>query len=184
MSERGAAPNRLPRVIAPTLLVVVALVQIAQTRMADQTPWIGGGIGMFAATENTASRVLQITLETPSGPVAVAPPGGASVAAQLAAQARPTEGNLRELGRVILGLRWVVLADPTKEHLENLAIAAEQKTAASSPPPRLGVRAVGGEPLKVEAVVVKLWQRRVDLPGKRVFLEAISEHRIGPGAAP
>lgn len=44
--------------LAPVVLVVVAISHQVLTRVTPLTPWKGGGFGMFARTDASASRVL------------------------------------------------------------------------------------------------------------------------------
>ncbi len=49
----------LPAVI----LITIGLIQIVLTRTADLSPWKGGGFGMFATIDGTASRDIRVFME-------------------------------------------------------------------------------------------------------------------------
>jgi hypothetical protein len=47
------------------LLLTVALAQILLARVADLSPWKGGGFGMFATTDGTAFRFVRLFVDAP-----------------------------------------------------------------------------------------------------------------------
>ncbi len=51
--------------VAPTLLVWVGATQIALTRTADLSPWLGGGFGMFSNIDSRSARHLVVLAESP-----------------------------------------------------------------------------------------------------------------------
>jgi hypothetical protein len=54
------------RVWVPALLlVVVASTQIVLSRVADLSPWKGGGFGMFATSDGTATRFVRLYVRAP-----------------------------------------------------------------------------------------------------------------------
>lgn len=54
------------RPLIPTaLLVVVAITQVVLARTAHLSPWKGGGFGMFATTDGTASRYVRLFVDAP-----------------------------------------------------------------------------------------------------------------------
>jgi hypothetical protein len=54
------------RPLIPTaLLVVVAITQVVLAKTADLSPWKGGGFGMFATTDGTASRYVRLFVDAP-----------------------------------------------------------------------------------------------------------------------
>jgi hypothetical protein len=61
-------PNRFElavRIIPAAVLVLVAVVQIGVSRVADLTPWKGGGFGMFSSLDHGAFRGVDIVLDGP-----------------------------------------------------------------------------------------------------------------------
>jgi len=54
------------RTIVPTaLLLGVAVTQMVLVRVADLSPWKGGGFGMFATTDGTAFRYVRLFVDAP-----------------------------------------------------------------------------------------------------------------------
>jgi hypothetical protein len=48
-----------------TLLLAVAVTQIVLVKVADLSPWKGGGFGMFATTDGTAFRYVRLFVDAP-----------------------------------------------------------------------------------------------------------------------
>lgn len=59
--------------LVPALAFVIALWQQVRVRIADQTPWKGGGYGMFATNDSGSNRFARVYLQA----------GGVSYAADL-----------------------------------------------------------------------------------------------------
>jgi hypothetical protein len=54
------------RPLIPTaLLMGVAVMQVVLAKTADLSPWKGGGFGMFATTDGTASRYVRLFVDAP-----------------------------------------------------------------------------------------------------------------------
>jgi hypothetical protein len=54
------------RTLIPTVvLVIVAVTQVVLAKTADLSPWKGGGFGMFATTDGTASRYVRLFVDAP-----------------------------------------------------------------------------------------------------------------------
>jgi hypothetical protein len=54
------------RVAVPTtLLLSVAITQVLLVKVADLSPWKGGGFGMFATTDGTAFRYVRLFVDAP-----------------------------------------------------------------------------------------------------------------------
>jgi hypothetical protein len=47
------------------LLLAVAVIQVVLVRVADLSPWKGGGFGMFATTDGTAFRYVRLFVDAP-----------------------------------------------------------------------------------------------------------------------
>jgi hypothetical protein len=79
------------------ILLLVALAQIALTRVANLSPWKGGGFGMFATTDGTAFRYVRLFADAPerSEELTVAP---SLEDAALRAQLFPSDRLLFRLG--------------------------------------------------------------------------------------
>ena len=66
--------NRLLRVAAPSLLVLIACLQLYLAHTHDLSPWKGGGFSMFSAVDRSDRRIVRCYLETPHGKVPVRVP--------------------------------------------------------------------------------------------------------------
>ena len=86
----------LARILPPVLLVVVAVTQIVAARMADLTPWKGGGFGMFATLDHGAYRGVDIVVDGPDRSESLAVPPSLEIAAARAA-AFPADWLIRRL---------------------------------------------------------------------------------------
>ncbi|MDG2390966.1 MAG: hypothetical protein P8M30_16790, partial [Planctomycetaceae bacterium] len=56
--------RKLLVLFTPLLLVVVALTQIVRAYTVDQSPWKGGGFGMFASVDSPGNRERRAYLVT------------------------------------------------------------------------------------------------------------------------
>lgn len=111
MSGRPAPRNRL-WVVGPALLVVMALGQQGAAHLADLSPWMGGGYGMFASIDRPQNRSVQAYVTTDDGQVFEVdidrwrdPVYGRQLAVR-AALALPAEAVLRELAVDISRSHW------------------------------------------------------------------------------
>jgi hypothetical protein len=85
--------------VVPSLLVVVALLQVGRAAIYDQSSYAGFGFGMFATYENELSRWTEVTAVTfDSSSVAVRP----DPHLDLIAQEVPTAANVRALAGAAL----------------------------------------------------------------------------------
>ena len=82
--------------VAPGLLVAVALAQIALALGLDLSPWLGGGFGMFATIESRSERHLVALADSPGLIRQVAIPERLDESA-LGVRALPTQARLRAL---------------------------------------------------------------------------------------
>ena len=51
--------------VPTTLLLGVAITQVLLVKIADLSPWKGGGFGMFATTDGTAFRYVRLFVDAP-----------------------------------------------------------------------------------------------------------------------
>lgn len=93
-------PQRVAGVAVPLVLVAVALFQVRQATVHDQSSWSGAGFGMFATIDNEDSRFFRAYLVQPGGERLVALPGSLEDAG-LAVRVLPTPDRLDDLAR-----RW------------------------------------------------------------------------------
>jgi hypothetical protein len=63
IAERLAAHWRVA--VPTTLLLSVAITQVLLVKVADLSPWKGGGFGMFATTDGTAFRYVRLFVDAP-----------------------------------------------------------------------------------------------------------------------
>lgn len=188
---RGSVPGKtsLAYWFAPLFLCLVSATHLYQVKVRGQTPWIGGGFGMFASLEGPGSRLIEITLETTIGNIAVAPPQGPLDGLYTALRVLPSETNLRRYGEALMGLDWALETPrPAVSSLENLALPAAEKTETSpivDPTPRLRAGATGDRStgIEVRAVTLRLWQYRFELETRRVRMAPRLEVRVD-GSAP
>jgi hypothetical protein len=86
--------------VAPALLVALALGQLAAWWWTDLSPWKGGGFGMFATTDHGAFRSVRVIEVGAAGERRIALP---SELDRLRRHARelPREANLRRLAEAL-----------------------------------------------------------------------------------
>ncbi|MFQ5564760.1 MAG: hypothetical protein ACE5EU_00135 [Paracoccaceae bacterium] len=107
-------PGRvLNEYLAPALLILIAVVQMFSAFANDQTPWKGGGFGMFSTVDSPGARFLKIYLVSENGEEAVRLPP--------------------RLSR----LRRIIRSAPTQENLDLLVQALNQETWVRAPYPYL-----------------------------------------------
>lgn len=129
--ESVPAPiGRILPFIPAALLISIACLQIYRAHRYDQSPWKGGGFGMFATHDSVSSRVLHCSLVTPKGELRVSVPR-VFRPMSLLARTVPTQENLDRLARELAGATWV------KEdyHTRHLADAAAAHIAGVDDPP-------------------------------------------------
>jgi len=91
------------RVIAPSLLVAVACVQIALAHTSGLSPWLGGGFGMFSTLDSWPTRHLHAFALTAGVREELALPPGLDRDVRRAL-AFPSDGQLRALARRLAAL--------------------------------------------------------------------------------
>jgi hypothetical protein len=89
------------KILPPTLLVVVAVIQIGLARTAGLTPWKGGGFGMFSTLDHGAYRGVDIVIEAAERSESLEIPPSLQTAAARAA-AFPGDGLLRGLAEGVV----------------------------------------------------------------------------------
>jgi hypothetical protein len=97
-SPSTRAPRRA--LVAPALLVALALAQIGAWRGIGLSPWKGGGFGMFATNDHGAFRSVRVVELAAGAERPVALPGTLD---RLRRHARevPHEANLRRLAEAL-----------------------------------------------------------------------------------
>ena len=96
--------DRLLRVAAPLVLVLVASLQLYLAHTHDLSPWKGGGFSMFSAVDRSDRRIVRCYLETPQGKVPVPVPNSEL---RKKARAMPTAGRASRLAQSLARSVWV-----------------------------------------------------------------------------
>lgn len=86
--------------VAPVLLVCVALVQVYRVNTVDQSSWSGAGFGMFATIDNETYRLVRGYVVEPAGERRVPLPDALTRQA-FELRVVPTQGRARSLAE-----RW------------------------------------------------------------------------------
>jgi hypothetical protein len=90
---------------APLLLLSIALLHFYRAHKFDQTPWKGGGFGMFSTIDGPGTRFLTTHLIVDGKQVPVRPPLGLRRHIT-AAISSPTDRRLEQLARLFLAAEW------------------------------------------------------------------------------
>src|SRR5262245_46384965 len=71
-AERWSGATLVARIVAgwrallpAALLLAVAVTQVVLARVADLSPWKGGGFGMFATNDGAAFRYVRLFVDAP-----------------------------------------------------------------------------------------------------------------------
>jgi hypothetical protein len=91
---------------APLLLTVIALFQIYRAQVYNQSPWKGGGFGMFASNDSPDAYLIRTYLVTERGESRVKVPSRFAKT-QLLARTVPTPENLHRLAVGLANETWV-----------------------------------------------------------------------------
>ena len=108
--------SRLRVVVAPALLVAVAVTQVVLATAGDLSPWRGGGFGMFASVDRVEHRAVRAQVASDADGAA-APVGDADVDAfadlsfadeQLVerVRARPDDAAVSRLAQALSRTGW------------------------------------------------------------------------------
>jgi hypothetical protein len=98
--------DRLNLAFPSALLVIVAVTQIVRAHTIRQSPWKGGGFGMFASADTPNNRVVRCWIVTPEGEERVdVPPYMDDLA--LTARYVPTRANLIRLAEALETGKWI-----------------------------------------------------------------------------
>ena len=107
-----ALRDRLLRFAAPTVLVLVASLQLYLAHTHDLSPWKGGGFSMFSAVDRSDRRIVRCYLETPRGNVPVAVPDSD---VRKRARAMPTAARASRLAQAMARSVWVPCSPDDRE---------------------------------------------------------------------
>ena len=104
--------DRLLRVAAPSVLVLVACLQLYLAHTHNLSPWKGGGFSMFSAVDRSDRRIVRCYLETPQGKVP-APVPDSDLRKRV--RAMPTAGRASRLAQSLARSVWVPDSPPGRE---------------------------------------------------------------------
>lgn len=159
--------------IAPVCLCLVAGLHLVRVWTCHQTPWKGGGFGMFSTVDNESARFLRCYLVTENGdlPLSV-PPAADKTVEEL--RAAPTQRRLDDLARRLAEQSW----QWSDERQIREVAAFRERSALSHGEPRSGSGGRTIEPIprdetptgaiSFRAVRVECWRYRYD-GGKRTL---------------
>jgi hypothetical protein len=91
--------------IAPLCLCLVAALHLTRVMWSNQTPWKGGGFGMFSTVDSESARFLRAYLVLPGGEVPLPIPE-ALAKREAEIRAAPNRTALNEMARRLAGQRW------------------------------------------------------------------------------
>jgi len=104
--------RKLLVLLTPLLLVIVALTQIVRAYTIDQSPWKGGGFGMFASVDSPGNRELRAYLVTSDYEIEIPvhynfiiDEGGVIDDVSLA-RTVPTDANLQQIANQLSKFSW------------------------------------------------------------------------------
>ncbi len=140
--------------LAPVLLLTVAGVHAYLVEAKNQTPWEGGGFGMFSTMDKRQARFVRCTLITPERAVPVRTPSHLDTYVERM-RARPTELRVRRLAQFLARADWV----RAEASAVDTTIGAPDRPAGLyryQPPYETANRPVA----TVESVRVEVWRVR------------------------
>lgn len=92
--------------LAPALLVAVAGVHSYLAATKHQTPWEGGGFGMFSTVDKRQARFVRASVITPRDTVRVSLPGHLHTYVERL-RARPTQTRTESLAQYLADATWI-----------------------------------------------------------------------------
>lgn len=142
--------------LTPALLLGVAGWHSYQVAAHDQTPWEGGGFGMFSTADKRQARFVRCHLLTPEDTAAVRLPGHLNTFVERL-RARPTEDGAVELANYLAEASWVATPDSARLRSgEDVPPYQFEASRESADRPRV----------PVDAVRIEVWRYRY---GSRPF---------------
>jgi hypothetical protein len=91
--------------LAPLCLCLVAGLHLVRVWTCRQTPWKGGGFGMFSTVDDESARFVRCWLVTDNGDIPLPiPPAANKTVAEL--RAAPTQAGLENLARRLAQQNW------------------------------------------------------------------------------
>lgn len=140
--------------LAPALLLTVAGIHSYFVEMKNQTPWEGGGFGMFSTMDKRQARFVRCTLITPERAVPVRTPAHLGTYVERM-RARPTELRARRLANFLADADWVRAAPSSVD-----STIGEGRRPAGLYRYRPPYETVDRPRATVESVRVEIWRAR------------------------
>lgn len=144
--DRPTSRQLLIWLLAPALLVSVAGVHTYLVEAKNQTPWEGGGFGMFSTVDKRQARFVRCSLVTSEDTAQVRVPNHLSRYAERL-RARPTKARVASLAQYLADATWTEV-DP--DSLGNPDPPQYRFVPSHEAPDRSAV--------SVEAVRVEVWR--------------------------
>jgi len=163
--------------LAPALLLSVAGVHSYLVFAKNQTPWEGGGFGMFSTVDKRQARFVRGTLITPNGEYRIRMPSHLDTyVARM--RARPTELRVRRLADFLAEADWVP-ADSVEWAPDRDKYAPDAGRYRYRPP----YESTDRSPAAVDSVRVEVWRYRFAAQPYRLEAEPLVRVvRPGPEA--
>jgi len=141
--------------LAPLCLCLVAGLHVVRVWTARQTPWKGGGFGMFSTVDSESNRFLRTYLLTDSGELLLPlPPALDKRTAEQ--RAAPSTAGLREIASRVAAQQW--RRDSQCGELEPVPLTEHATDAVA-----------------FQAVRVECWRLRFDARGEQLRAERMLE---------
>lgn len=139
--------------LAPALLVGVAGVHTYLVAAKNQTPWEGGGFGMFSTVDKRQARFVRCTLITSEEEARVRLPNHLHTYVERL-RARPTPARVRSLAQYLADATWIEIPSDSLKSTDAATDSSPRyrylPSHASSDHPRV----------PVDAVRVDVWRYR------------------------
>jgi len=142
--------------LAPALLVGVAAVHSYLAAAKHQTPWEGGGFGMFSTVDKRQARFVRCSVITPQDTVRVQMPGHLNTYVERL-RARPTRTRTELLAQYLADATWIEAALDSS----GSATTRSESPSPTSPYRFLPTHETSERPrVPVEGVRVEVWRYR------------------------
>lgn len=106
----------LAYILAPAALVFGVATQRYNVEVHEQSPWTGGGFGMFSTVDAPGSRMVRAYLLTNKGPALIIEPQFSEPKQLIYTQ--PTERRLEVAARHLAAQEWRVFGEASYDELE------------------------------------------------------------------
>jgi hypothetical protein len=191
--------------IAPLCLCLVAALHLTRVVWSNQTPWKGGGFGMFSTVDSESARFLRAYLVTSEGEIPLPIPE-ALAKREAEVRAAPNQAALDEIAGRLADQRWRWRASRQARQAANIAAARGRgitaamldrpiaKTAEANLRPAIGgehiLEPVGRDDFDPNAIAftavrVECWRYRFDPRSGELRAEKLLDGRAGqPEAGP